>query len=47
MWINIDIEKKEPVVSFSDKIGSISLEFDNKNVVISGGGMKKTRFWSL
>jgi DNA polymerase elongation subunit (family B) len=37
MWINVDVERQGAVTSFSDKIGSISLEMDNKTVVISEG----------
>jgi len=37
MWINVAVERKGTVTSFSDKIGSISLEMDNKTVVISEG----------
>jgi DNA polymerase elongation subunit (family B) len=37
MCINADVERKGAVRSFSDKIGSISLEMDNKTVVISEG----------
>ncbi|MEM0095686.1 MAG: DNA polymerase domain-containing protein [Candidatus Bathyarchaeia archaeon] len=37
MWINVEVEKKGPVVRFSDKIGSISLELNNKTVVIGEG----------
>jgi hypothetical protein len=37
MCINVDVERRGAVRSFSDKIGSISLEMDNKTVVISEG----------
>ncbi len=34
MWINVDVKRQGAVTSFSDKIGSISLEMDNEAVVI-------------
>ena len=37
VWINVDVEKQEAVTRFSDKIGSISLELDDKTVVIGEG----------
>jgi len=37
MWINVDVERREAVTSFSDKIGSISLEINNKTFVIGEG----------
>ncbi|MEM2249704.1 MAG: DNA polymerase domain-containing protein [Candidatus Bathyarchaeia archaeon] len=40
MRVNVDAEKKEPVVNFSDKIKSISLELENKTIIISEGDEK-------
>ncbi|MEM3464484.1 MAG: DNA polymerase domain-containing protein, partial [Candidatus Bathyarchaeia archaeon] len=40
MWVNVDVEKKEPVVNFSDKIRNISLELENKTIIISEGSEK-------
>lgn len=37
MWINVDIKKESMPAKFSDKIDSISLESDNRIVVISEG----------
>jgi DNA polymerase elongation subunit (family B) len=37
MWIDVDVERSGTVTSFSDKIGGISLEMDNKTIVISEG----------
>jgi DNA polymerase elongation subunit (family B) len=37
MWINVDVERRGAATSFSDKIGIISLEIDNKTFVVSEG----------
>jgi DNA polymerase elongation subunit (family B) len=37
MWINVQIKKEGVTTKFSDKVESISLEFDDKTVVISEG----------
>jgi DNA polymerase elongation subunit (family B) len=37
MWINVNIKKESVPARFSDKIDSISLEFDNRTVVIREG----------
>lgn len=37
MWLNVNIKKEGMPARFSDKIDSISLEFDNRTVVIGEG----------
>lgn len=37
MWLNVAIKNKAPIQQFTDEIDSITLEFENKTVILSEG----------